>query len=88
LAPVSIATPADGATVTGIAPITASSVDASVVRVRFFLDGKQLGTRTVSPWRWNWDTATASKGLHRLEVRAEDAASHTTTSPSITVSVR
>ena len=88
LAPISIATPSNGATVTGIAPITASNVDASVVRVRFFLDGKQLGTRIVAPWRWNWDTATAGKGSHTIEVRAEDVASHTTTSPSITVLVR
>jgi peptidoglycan/xylan/chitin deacetylase (PgdA/CDA1 family) len=84
----SISAPADGATVTGITPIWAEVSDnVGVYRVRFYLDGIQLGTRVLTSYRWNWDTATASPGVHQLAVQAEDAAGNATRSPSITVTV-
>lgn len=81
--------PLNGANVTGTAPITTNPADnIGVVRVRFYLDGKQLGTRTVSPWKWNWDTTTVTKGNHTLGVRAEDAAGNASTTSTITVNVK
>jgi peptidoglycan/xylan/chitin deacetylase (PgdA/CDA1 family) len=82
-----IASPTGG-NVTGITPIVANvSDDVGVVRVRFYLDGVQLGTRTVTPFRWNWDTSTTTKGVHQLAVQAEDAAGNATRSASVTVTV-
>ncbi len=85
---VGIATPADGATVTGTARITASATDnVGIFRVRFYLDGVQLGTRTVSPWAWNWNTGATTKGQHTLKIRVEDAAANYADSALITVTV-
>lgn len=83
-----VSSPAPNAHVTGIAPIVAAVSDAyGVTRVRFYLDGVQLGTRTVTPFRWNWNTATASKGPHTVAVQAEDAAGNATRSPNVPVIV-
>ena len=78
-----------GGNVTGTTPIVAVvSDDIAVVRVRFYLDGKQLGTRTATPFRWNWDTTTSTKGSHAIAIQAEDAAGNATRSASITVTVQ
>ena len=85
---VSIATPAAGATVSGAVPINAvASDDQGIVRVRFYLDGAQLGTRTKTPWRWNWSTTGVARGGHALQVQAEDAAGNWTRSPIVNVQV-
>lgn len=84
-----IDSPANGASVTGIAPINVSARDnVGIFRVRFFLDGKQLGTRTTTPWRWNWDTTPVTKAAHVISVQVEDAAGNATPSSSINVTVR
>jgi peptidoglycan/xylan/chitin deacetylase (PgdA/CDA1 family) len=83
-----VSSPAAGAHVTGIAPIVAATTDnVGVVRVRFYLDGAQLGTRTVVPFRWNWNTATTTRGAHTVAVQAEDAAGNATRSPDVPVTV-
>jgi hypothetical protein len=74
--------------VTGISPIVATVSDPiGVSRVRFFLDGVQLGTRIVTPFKWNWNTATTTPGTHVIAVEADDAAGNATRSASITVTV-
>ena len=86
---ISITAPLNGASVTGTqAIVTAPTDNIAVTRVRFYLDAKQLGTRTTAPWKWNWDTAAATKGSHVLSARAEDAAGNATSSASISVVVR
>jgi hypothetical protein len=83
-----VASPANGASVTGISPIVATVSDPiGVSRVRFFLDGVQLGTRIVTPFKWNWNTATTTPGTHVIAVEADDAAGNATRSASITVTV-
>jgi hypothetical protein len=85
---VAVLPPANGASVTGTSPITTSPIDnVGVTRVRFYLDGVQLGSRIITPWKWNWNTTTATKGTHALQVQAEDAAGNATRSPGITVTV-
>jgi len=84
----SVSSPAAGAHVTGIAPIVAATSDnLGILRVRFYLDGTQLGTRTVTPYRWNWNTATATKGAHTVAVQAEDHAGNATRSANVPVIV-
>jgi hypothetical protein len=83
-----VASPAAGAHVSGIAPIVAATSDnVGVVRARFYLDGTQLGTRTVTPYRWNWNTATATKGSHTVAVQADDASGNVRRSPNVPVIV-
>jgi hypothetical protein len=86
---VSVTAPADGSSVTGNAVWfwAAGQDDVGLYRVRFYLDGKQLGTRVLTSYRWVWDTTGVPKGLHRLHVRAEDAAGNGTNSAPITVTV-
>jgi peptidoglycan/xylan/chitin deacetylase (PgdA/CDA1 family) len=83
-----VSSPADGAHVTGVTPIVADVSDNfEIVRVRFYLDGIQLGTRTVMPFRWNWNTNTTSNGPHTVAVQAEDGAGNATRSTSVHVVV-
>jgi peptidoglycan/xylan/chitin deacetylase (PgdA/CDA1 family) len=89
-----ITSPASGATVTGTTPILAEATDnVSIVSVRFFLDGVSLGSKTSptvtggSTYRWNWETAAASKGSHTLTVVATDQAGNQTASAPVTVTV-
>ena len=85
---VAITSPAPGAVVHGVTPIVAAaSDDVGVVRVRFYLDGKQLGTRTAAPLKWNWDAATTTHGSHVLAIQAEDAAGNATRSANVSVVV-
>jgi peptidoglycan/xylan/chitin deacetylase (PgdA/CDA1 family) len=86
---VQVSLPTDGAPVTGIYRIYSSppADNVGVTRVRFFLDGKQLGTQIKAPWKWVWDTSTATNGPHTIQVVAEDAAGNSTASPPITVVV-
>jgi hypothetical protein len=83
-----VSSPGAGTHVTEVAPIVAATSDnVGVVRVRFYLDGAQLGTRTVVPFKWNWNTATTTKGAHTVAVQAEDAAGNATRSPTVPVTV-
>ena len=86
---VSITAPADGATVSGSATVTASASDnVGVAGVQFKLDGVNLGAEdTASPYQAIWNTLTAVNGTHALTAVARDAAGNTTTSTAITVTV-
>jgi Bacterial Ig domain len=85
---VSVTYPAAGATVTGRVRIAASASDAvGVARVRFFLDGLFLGSRTTGGWfRW-WESATVAPGLHTITAQALDQAGNSTTSAPVVVTV-
>ncbi len=61
--------------------------DQGVARVRFYLDGQQLGSRTAAPYRWKWDTRTAADGAHTVRVVAEDVAGNTTSTADVAVTV-
>jgi hypothetical protein len=43
-----------------------------VRRIRFFSDGKQIGVKTVKPWRVGWDANSVRPGTHVLQVLLED----------------
>jgi peptidoglycan/xylan/chitin deacetylase (PgdA/CDA1 family) len=83
-----ISSPANGATVTGTTYIVAGVSDnVSIARVWFYLDGKALGSRIVTPYQWKWDTTTTTKGSHTLYIVAIDQAGNQTKSATITVTV-
>ena len=87
--PVSIAAPANGATVTGVAAVSASaSDDVGVAGVQFMLDNANLGNEVVSaPYSQQWNTRTANAGNHSLAAVARDFVGNKTVSPTVSVVV-
>jgi hypothetical protein len=87
---VSMAAPANGATVSGTATVTANATDnVGVAGVQFKLDGANLGSEdTASPFTTTWDTTALVNGSsHNLVAVARDAAGNSTTSTTVTVTV-
>jgi hypothetical protein len=86
---VTLTAPANGTTVSGTISTSATATDDSgVVGVQFKLDGATLAAEdTTAPYSISWNTTTAANGTHTLTAVARDAAGHTTTSPSVTVTV-
>jgi len=75
--------------VSGTVSVAATaSDDRGVAGVRFRLDGNNLGGEDTSPpYSISWDTTTASVGNHTLTAVARDAATNTTTSAPVSVTV-
>jgi Big-like domain-containing protein len=86
---VTIASPANGATVSGTITISANASDnVGVAGVRFHLDGASLGAEdTSAPYAGSWNTAGVANGSHTLTAIARDAAGNTRTSVPVTVTV-
>lgn len=84
---VSITTPTNGSTVSGVVNITASATDnIGVSGVDYSLDGGALGTATTPPYTLAWNTTLASSGAHSLTAVARDAANNIS-APSAAVGV-
>ena len=83
-----LTSPASGAIVSGSVNVAASaSDDVGVARVRFLLDGAQLGSDdTNGPYAMVWNTTTAADGPHTLVALAFDDAGNSASS-SIPVNV-
>jgi Sulfatase/Bacterial Ig domain/Domain of unknown function (DUF4976) len=86
---VTMTSPANGSTVSGIITVAADASDnVKVDRVQFKLDGVNLGTAdTTSPYAISWDTKTTANGSHNLTAVARDSAGNSTTSSVVTVNV-
>ena len=86
---VSITSPGAGE-VSGIVPVTATAADNAVVTaVQFRLNGAALGPeQLLPPYRFNWDTTTASDGNHVLTAVARDLVGNSATSAPVAVTVR
>jgi hypothetical protein len=70
---VSIASPADGASVSGTVSVTATVTSANAVSyVQFLIDGSVVGNRTSSPYSWTFSTNSMAAGQHSLSVKAVD----------------
>ena len=87
---VSITAPANGATVSGTAMVTASATSSiGVASVQFQLDGADVGSPvTAAPYSYSWDTTKSSNGSHTLKAIAKDTAENSTTSAGDTVNVK
>ncbi|PVZ60827.1 galactose oxidase-like domain-containing protein, partial [Arthrobacter sp. H-02-3] len=86
---VSLASPANGSTVSGTIAVTATaSDDQGVAGVQFKLDGANLSAEsTAPPYSVQWDTTTVAGGTHTLTAIARDAAGNTATATAVTVTV-
>jgi heparinase II/III-like protein/uncharacterized protein DUF4962/Big-like domain-containing protein len=86
---VTIASPASGATVSGIVTVTASASDNfGVAGVQLQYNGINLGAElTAPPYSISGDTTTVPNGMYTLTAVARDAAGNRTTSSPVTVTV-
>ena len=85
------AAPANGATVSGAVPLSATATDnVAVVGVQFLVNGTSVGAEDTDPsngYSVTWNTATVANGSYTLTARARDATGNTTTSSTRTVTV-
>jgi Bacterial Ig domain len=90
---VTLTAPGAGATVSGTRAVSASATDntggSGVAGVQFLLDGAPLGAEdTAAPYSIQWNTTTATEGVHSLSAVARDRAGNTRTSATRNVTVR
>jgi fibronectin type 3 domain-containing protein len=72
---VSLTSPTENATVSGIVNVNATaSDDTGVVKVDFYDNSTLLGSDTSSPYGVTWDTAKVPGGEHLITAKAYDAA--------------
>jgi len=83
-----IASPANNSKVTGTVNIqtNTSDITSGVKKVEFYIDTALIGTVTVSPYSYSWNTASVVNGFHIIKVVAVDNANNTN-STQITVDV-
>ena len=86
---VNISAPTNGTIIRGTLSVTATANDnIGVAGVQFRLDSANLGLEdTSAPFQISWSTTTASNGPHALTAIARDAATNTTTSSVVSVTV-
>ena len=87
---VSLTSPANGATVSGNVPVSASATDnVGVVGVQFRLDGQNLGPEIIAaPYAMTWNAAGSTPGSHTLTAIARDAAGNSRQATAIVVTVQ
>ena len=87
---VQLTAPQNGATVSGVVPLSADAADnRGVTGVRFRLDGSDLQPEdTTAPYALDWNSTGTTAGAHTLAAVARDAAGNTTTSSTRTVFVQ
>jgi hypothetical protein len=78
VAPVpTISSPGNGATVSGNITINASATDdVGAVRMELWIDGSLKATSNTANLSSRWNTKSASKGTHTINVKAFDAANN------------
>lgn len=85
---VSIANPANGATVSGAVDLQANASDnVGVVRVEFYADTTLIGTDTSAPYALSWNSGSVTNGAHALSAKAFDAAGNVGSSAQVNVTV-
>lgn len=85
---VSIASPSNGAFVSGVASVTVSATDnVGVTKVELYADGALFGTVTLFPYTFGWDSGKYTDGSHSLVAKAYDSANNIGTSSTVFVTV-
>lgn len=83
---VSITSPADGATVSGLVTISANASDnVAVTRVEIYFDSSLAATLPNAPYQTNLNTLSYSNGGHTIKAKAYDSSQSAETTISVTV---
>lgn len=83
---VSISSPANGATVSGITNVvSAASDNVGVTRVEIYIDDAKVSTISTAPYSYAWETRSYANGSHTVKAKAYDA--NQSAEATITVSV-
>src|SRR5438105_638672 len=81
---VSITSPANGATVSGMLNITVIAADNKAVSsITLSVDGAIVGTLTATPYSFSWNADTSANGNHTITAKATDAAGNSNTNSVI-----
>ena len=84
-----ITSPENGATVSGVFPVTVSASDnVGVTKVEFYIDGNNEFTDRREPYEFSWDTTTVTDGNHTIVAKAYDRAKNEGVSDPVAVIVQ
>ena len=84
---VNIFAPKNGATISGIVPLSVNVSDnVGVDKVSFYYGSTLIDTK-VSPFNFSWDTTKVNNGTYSLIAKAYDAANNVGTSSAVSVNV-
>jgi hypothetical protein len=84
----SLTAPVGGATLSGIATVSANASDnVGVTKVDFYAGSTLIGSDTTSPYSISWDTTTVASSTYTLTSKAYDAAGNVGTSAGVSVTV-
>jgi subtilisin family serine protease len=85
---VAVTSPGAGTVAGSVNVAATASDDLGVAGVQFILNGEPLGAEdTTAPYQVSWDSASAANGAYVLTAVARDAAGHTATATSVSVTV-
>jgi hypothetical protein len=86
---VSITSPANNSTVSGVVTVNATASDnVAVASVQLQVDGMNVGAAdTSSPYTFSWSSTSVSNGSHTLSAVAKDTSGNKTTSAPVKVTV-
>ena len=84
----SLTAPSAGATLSGVATVSANASDnVGVTNVEFYAGSTLIGSDTTSPYSMSWDTTTVANGSYSLTSKAYDAAGNSASSTAVSVTV-
>lgn len=84
---VSIGSPANGATVSGLVNVSVNATDnVGVASVAFYIDGVLQTTTTITPYAYSWNTLNWPNGTHTVAAVATDRSGNTS-SAQVSVNV-
>lgn len=84
----SIMAPTAGSSAVGLVVINADACDNVVItKVEFFVDTTLIGTDSVHPYSFQWNSSSVANGNHNLTTKAYDGANNVTTSAAVSVNV-
>ena len=85
----SLTAPTAGQTVSGTVTMSANATDAlsGLASVSFKIDGAVVGSDTLSPYTFAWNSTGVANGAHTASITVTDVAGNTTTSTAVSFTV-
>ncbi len=85
---ISLSSPVNNATVSGLVAIVASANDnIGVSKVEFYINGALISAGNVTPYSYNWNSASVANGSYTLTAKAYDASGNLGQTGNIIVTV-